>query len=217
MVAALLRAVVAREPKGLLALLEPQGPLACAYDLWGWPALEMLLSWGERVTDPYIECDVAGPQHATATVRWGIEGHGARIELRLRRERWQAYAALPRTDELGPINPAFRLAEAVGPRLDWRAPTSDPVEALLRVRGLERTLGLTALVERVLLWRLAAVSLKLPPLTPETWAAAMEYQLLRRAGEKRAAEMATACYGASRRELERATFLLEAGWRLKVT
>jgi hypothetical protein len=216
LVAALLRAIDMKTPKPLMALLEPQGPLACAYDLWGWPALEILVSWGEAAVKPQIEVALEAPDRATATVRWGAQGHGSLLELRRRRERWQAYAAVPRAHEDSPVNPAYALAEAAGPHLAWREPTHDLVETLLRSRGLERTLGLTALLERVLLWRLAAASLKLPPLTAETWAAAMEYQLLRRSGENRAAEMATACYGASRRDLERATFLLEAGWRLKV-
>jgi hypothetical protein len=153
--------------------------------------------------------ELAGDATAVSA-RWGQRG--ARFALRERPAGCQVYAAEPRADDASPLNPAFALAQAGGMREPWRGPAPDEVEALLRQRGTDRLLGPGALVDRILLWRLAARVLELPPLPPRAWAAAMEYQLIRQ--DPRAAELATHCYGANRRELERAIFLLEAGWRI---
>lgn len=193
----------------LMPLLDPQGPLACAYDLWGWPAIELYVTWGEVVFWPKLA------QNGNVVIAsWGSLEHGVQLEMRSNEKGWQLYDATPRIDGHSPLNPALKLAETGGMRLPWRSPPQDDVEALLRERGTDRLMGPTALVSRVLLWRLAVKYLQLPPLTPRAWAAAMEYQLISRNEPERAAEHAAQCYGASRRELERAIFLLEAGWRL---
>lgn len=209
----LFTAIADANEQAIARLLEPRGPLACAVDLWGLPALDLFVSWGEAPARPELALAEAEAGRATVVARWQ-GGHGSRIELRPGGDGWRIYAAVPKAGEDAPANPAFALAEAGGMRLPWRSPAPDAVEALLRERGMGRLLGARAHVERILLWRLALSTLNLPPLTPAAWAAAMEYQLVRHEDAARAAELAMACYGATRRELERATFLLEAGWRL---
>ncbi|MDB5097902.1 MAG: hypothetical protein JWM80_2323 [Cyanobacteria bacterium RYN_339] len=208
-VAALFSAINTQDVGATLRLLDPQGPLACAFDLWGFPALALYVSWGEAVRWQ----EVSGDGEAVA-VRWGVQGHGVQLALRERDRGWQVYAAEPRADEASILNPAFALAEAGGMHEPWLAPPPDEVEALLRERGTDRLLGPSALVSRILLWRLAQRFLELPPLPPRAWAAAMEYQATRQGDGSRATELALHCYGADKRELERAMFLLQAGWRL---
>jgi hypothetical protein len=204
---ALFLALNTQDEVALGALLDPQGPLACAFDLWGWAAMALYVTWGEPVRFPELAME-----GDTLTARWGLRG--ARFAIRDHGEGLVIYAAEPRADENSPLNPAFALAQAGGMREPWRAPAPDEVEALLRERGTDRLLGPSALVDRILLWRLAKRYLELPPLAPRAWAAAMEFQVTRQDDAAKAADRALHCYGANRRELERAIFLLEAGWRL---